>query len=133
MSRLCAAGAILVVFLILAAGAEARPSACPAGLRSQMTAELFFGAGAIGDGDWTAFLDREVTPRFPDGLTTWDADGRWLTPAGKQTHEKSRVLLLIMSGRPGEQARLEAVRDAYKRQFHQLSVGLVEHRDCVSF
>ena len=104
-----------------------------------MTAELFFGAdipggsGQVSEADWTAFLNREVTPRFPDGLTTWDADGRWLAPGGAQTHEKSRVLWLILSGKPGERARLEAVRAAYKTQFKQMSVLLVEHRECVGF
>jgi hypothetical protein len=132
-------GLILAVAMVLAAGAvEARTSACAGGLKPQMTAELVFGAdipggGSISDADWTAFLDHEVTPRFPDGLTTWDSDGRWMAPGGHQTHEKSRVLWLIISGKPGERARLEAVRTAYKMQFRQMSVMLVEHRDCVGF
>ena len=131
---------ILAMSLALAAGgAQARPAACPADLKSQMTAELFFGAdipgggGEVSEADWTAFLNREVSPRFPDGLTTWDADGRWLAPGGVQTHEKSRVLWLILSGKPGERARLQAVRAAYKAQFKQMSVLLVEHRECVGF
>lgn len=130
---------ILGIGLALAAGAAtARPAACPAGLAPRMTAELFFGAdipagGRVSDADWTQFLDREVTPRFPGGLTTWNADGRWLAPGIGQTHETSRVLWLILSGKPGERTRLEAVRAAYKTQFKQLSVLLVEHRECVGF
>jgi hypothetical protein len=133
--------AVLVVSLALAAGAaqaRGRATGCPEGLKPQMTAELVFGAdipggGAVNDAAWTAFLDHEVTPRFPDGLTTWDADGRWLAPGGVQTHEKSRVLWLILSGKPGERALLEDVRTAYKIRFRQMSVMLVEHRECVGF
>jgi hypothetical protein len=122
---------------LLATGAQAR-AACPDGLHPVTTAELFFGAqvrggGEISDADWQAFLAAEVTPRFPEGLTTWDADGRWRTPAGVQTHEKSRVLLLVLSGRQDERARLDALIDAYKIRYHQLSVGLVEHADCARF
>jgi hypothetical protein len=132
---------LLAVGLILAAGAaQARiqASACAAGLKPQMTAELVFGAdipggGSVSDADWAAFLDHEVTPRFPDGLTTWDSDGRWLAPGGVQTHEKSRVLWLILSGKPGERALLEDVRAAYKTRYRQMSVMLVEHRECVGF
>jgi hypothetical protein len=125
------------VAAVLATGAQAR-SACPAGLRPVTTAELFFGAdvrggGEISDADWQAFLAAEVTPKFPEGLTTWDADGRWRAPSGVQTHEKSRVLLLVMSGHRNERARLDALIDAYKTRYHQLSVGLVEHADCARF
>ncbi|HWD68085.1 MAG TPA: DUF3574 domain-containing protein [Caulobacteraceae bacterium] len=125
------------VAAVFATGAQAR-SACPAGLHAVTTAELFFGAevrggGEISDADWQAFLAAEVTPRFPEGLTTWDADGRWRAPSGVQTHEKSRVLLLVMSGQRNERARLDALIDAYKTRYHQLSVGLVENADCARF
>jgi hypothetical protein len=133
-------GLFLALGLALAAGdAQARVAAeCPTGLEPQMTAELFFGAdipsgGRVSDAEWTAFLDHQVTPRFPDGLTTWAADGRWLAPGGVQTHETSRVLWLILSGKPGEREMLEDVRAAYKMQFRQMSVLLVEHRECVGF
>jgi len=131
---------LLVLITLLAAtatAAEGRP-ACPSGLKPVTSAELFFGAemrggGDVSDADWQAFLAAEVTPRFPEGLTTWNADGRWRAPSGVQTHEKSRVLLLILSGRRNERAKLGALMDAYKTRYHQLSVGLVEHADCASF
>ena len=121
----------------MATGAIAGP-ACPTGLSPVTSAELFFGAdirggGHISDEEWQDFLASEVTPRFPEGLTTWDADGRWRAPSGAQTHERSRVLLLILSGRHDERAKLKALMDAYKTKYHQLSVGLVEHADCASF
>ena len=127
----------LAVFGLAAGASEAR-TVCPAGLHAVTTAELFFGAdipdgGKVSAADWADFLDREVTPRFPDGLTTWSADGQWRTPAGVETRETSRVLLLVLSGRRDERARLAALIDAYKSRFHQLSVLLVEHGDCARF
>ncbi len=54
---------------------------------------MYFGVGEeTGVGDrpqdqpiseerWRAFLDKEVTARFPDGLTVFDAYGQWLFAA----------------------------------------------------
>ncbi len=46
--------------------------------------ELYFGVGPVDDADgaanekrWREFLDREVTPRFPDGLSVFDVYGQW--------------------------------------------------------
>lgn len=36
------------------------------------------GGGMVSDADWTAFLAEVVTPRFPEGLTVWRAEGQWL-------------------------------------------------------
>jgi broad specificity phosphatase PhoE len=129
-----AIGLAMVAFL--ATPAHVRP-ACPAGLQPARTAELFFGleegGRLLSDAEWNGFLDAEVTPRFPDGLTVWDARGQWRPPNGKLTHEPSRVMLIVLTGRHDERARLAAVIGAYKTRFHQQSVLLVEHSDCASF
>jgi hypothetical protein len=121
---------------VLAAGAGKHAS-CPAGLHPVTTAELFFGmdtpGGAVGDADWKAFLDQEVTPRFPNGLTVWDGAGQWRGPNGALTREPAKVMLIVLGGRRGEGARLARVIAAYKVRFHQQSVLLTEHRDCASF
>jgi hypothetical protein len=39
----------------------------------------------------------------------------------------------VISGHRNERARLDALIDAYKTRYHQLSVGLVEHADCARF
>jgi hypothetical protein len=100
--------------------------------------ELFFGLVEGGrhrltDAEWAGFVDTEVTPRFPDGLSVWDARGQWRSPHGVLTHEPSRVMLLVLMGRADERAKLEAVITAYKTRFHQQSVLLVEHSDCASY
>jgi len=65
----------LAVAALVATSAQAR-TACPTGLQPARIAELFFGLEEGGrlltDAEWTGFVDTEVTPRFPDGLTVWD-------------------------------------------------------------
>ena len=128
----------LAALVLLAGPASAAPRACPAGLRAAVTAELYFGrdiGGVLGvsDVDWKDFLDHEVTPRFPDGLTVSDAEGQWRRADGAVAREPSKRLFLVLAGKPGERARLEAIRAAYKRRFRQESVLLVEQRACVGF
>jgi len=95
--------------------------------------ELLFGADQVGDAQWKAFLSREVTPRFPDGLTTLDGYGQWKRPDGRIGTERSRVLLLWHKPGADADTRIDAIRDAYKKRFHQLSVMRVDSTDCVSF
>ena len=124
---------------LCAAAAVGTPAgACPEGLRPANTAQLFFGrsvgwTGEITEADWRAFLDAEVTPRFPDGLSVSDVYGQWKNPAGDFAREDSKALFIVLAGRPDEQQRLDLIRDAYKRRFHQQSVLLVEQRACVAF
>ena len=122
----------------LTAGAAAAAPRCPAGLRPATTAEVFFGQdvggrGAVSDADWRGFLAAEITPRFPDGLTVADVYGQWRGPAGAFVREPSKALFIVLSRRSDDQHRLALVREAYKRQFRQDSVLLVEERACVSF
>jgi hypothetical protein len=102
---------------------------------SQMMArtELLFGAGTVSESTWHRFLSREVTPRFPDGLTALEGYGQWKAGNGAITRERSRVLLIWHAPDAKADAALEAIRDAYKTQFHQQSVMRVDGEDCVSF
>ena len=111
---------------------------CDVGLKSSTTAELVFGrnigeALGVSDAEWKAFLNQEVTPRFPDGLTVFDAAGQWRGPGGAPIAEPSKVLLLVLSGAPGEADKIEAIRAAYKARFRQDAVLLIKRRACVGF
>jgi hypothetical protein len=104
------------------------------------TAELVFGRSSdnpahpsVTEADFTRFLNDEVTPRFPDGLTVIDAQGRWSAPAGNAVNEQSKMVMIVLPGRGDDRRKLDAVRDAYKTRFHQQSVLLMTHGDCVSF
>lgn len=102
------------------------------------SAELIFGrdiagGGFVGDADWAAFLDKEVTPRFPDGFSVFDAQGQWRGNSGVIVREPSKALLIVLKGTSDEQAKLQAIRLAYKAQFKQESVLLIEHKECAAF
>jgi len=129
---------ILVSAALVAFAAHAGPRACPTGMKSATTAELFFGrnvgwTGQVSDTDWRSFLGEEVTPRFPGGLSVSDVYGQWRSPAGAFVRQNTKALFIVLAGRPDEQQRLELIRDAYKRRFHQQAVLLVEESACVSF
>lgn len=83
---------------------------------------------------WARFVAREITPRFPDGLTVTDASGQWRNPAsGRIVREPSKLVIIVLPGNEDDEARLEAVVSAYKRQFRQQSVGVVVQSACASF
>lgn len=107
-------------------GDGARPSQAQGWVRS----ELYFGVGAEGDpassiseAQWRAFLDKEVTPRFPDGLTVFDAYGQWLF-RGKEGPERlnSKVLVILHEDSPQRTADIEAIRLAWKQATRHQSV-----------
>jgi len=123
----------LLLILLLAAPSAAFAASCPSNGQMMAHTELFFGAGHVSDAQWKAFLSREVTPRFPDGLTALDGYGQWKRPDSKISAERSRMLLLWHMPTPDADARIDAIRDAYKKRFHQLSVMRVDSADCVSF
>ncbi|WP_374570964.1 DUF3574 domain-containing protein [Phenylobacterium sp.] len=111
--------------------------ACPQGQESMRMAQLFFGRKEAGDGvvsdtDFQAFVDQEVTPRFPAGLTVLDGGGQWRGPENQLIREASKIVLIVMPGK-GDRAKLDEVRQAYKTRFHQDSVLLVTQQTCVSF
>ena len=63
---------------------------------------LYFGlnrpSGPVITGEeWQRFVDNDVTPRFRDGLTVFDARGQWLGNDGKVAREPSKALMLIHS------------------------------------
>jgi Protein of unknown function (DUF3574) len=91
--------------------------------------ELFFGTSrpdgtAVSEADWEAFLDAEITPRFPDGLTVLSGAGQWQGENGQIVEERSKlVILLYPRGAIDESnAEIEAIRTAYEQRFHQESV-----------
>lgn len=131
--------AALAGLLALSACATTGGAICSTDSEARSTAELYFGRNigdrpGVSDADWGAFLDEEVTPRFPDGLTVMDAAGQWRSrQSGSIEREASKVLVIVLPGHPDDRALLDAVREAYKRRFRQEAVLLVERPACVAF
>jgi hypothetical protein len=129
---------------LLAAGSGNLPAqeavpACQRGQQHKLVAELMFGGDighrvGVSEAAWMRFLAREVTPRFPDGLTVVNSVGQWRDPrSGRIVREPSKLVMIVLPGKDDDQARLDGVVQAYKRQFHQQSVGLVVQSSCASF
>lgn len=130
--------AVCLAFALSACATLGSGPVCPAGLKPATTAELVFGRNigdslAVSDEDWRGFLDTEITPRFPNGLTIIDASGQWRSAGGAVVQEPAKVLFLVLTGAPEEQGAIEAVRLAYRTKFHQESVLLIERPACAGF
>jgi hypothetical protein len=127
-------GFVLVITALLAQTMPAAAQlACRAPQQAMLDVELLLGRGGKSEAQWRQFLAREVTPRFPDGLTVYETHGQWRDPKRKTiVREKSRVLRIIV---PADvpHAKIAAVAEAYKTQFRQKSVGIVMRPACVSF
>lgn len=98
---------------------------------------LYFGTarpgGEVSSEDWRQFLAAVVTPRFPDGLTSWSAAGQWRTASGDLQRESSYVLYIVHpDGERDDRAIAEVVR-LYKARFEQQAVLRVRTPACVSF
>ncbi|GAA4926082.1 DUF3574 domain-containing protein [Streptomyces coeruleoprunus] len=101
-----------------------------------METRLLFGTARpdggpdVTDRQFMAFVDREVTPRFPAGLTIQQGRGQWRDAAGKIERERSYELILLYpaadAGPSGP--KIERIREAYRRAFGQESVGRVDDR-----
>ena len=136
MLRLIAA---MLVAPGLGATAFAQPIECRGGQKSQQVAELMFGRNignriGVSEAAFARFVSREITPRFPDGLTVLSASGQWRDAERKTiVREPSKVVLIVLPGTDEDIARLAEIAEAYKTAFRQQSVGIIIRPGCVSF
>ena len=91
------------------------------------------GRSMVSNEEWRRFLDEEVTPRFPGGSSVADLSGQYRDKTGAIIHEQSKQLLIVTQGSGADEAKLAAIRDAYKRRFQQESVLLIETAVCGGF
>jgi hypothetical protein len=103
--------------------------------------ELFFGTARpdgteVSEAEWNAFLDEEITPRFPDGLTVQTGRGQWFD-GETIVEERSKILILFypLEFASESSAEIEAIRAAYEEAFQQQSVLRSDDSRpvCVSF
>jgi hypothetical protein len=105
---------------LVAPGAEAEP---------WVRTELFFGMAkpdgtAVSEAEWGTFLDTEITPRFPEGLTVLSGAGQWQEEDGDIVEEGSKIVVLLYPREAVAEsnAEIEQIRAAYEERFHQESV-----------
>lgn len=108
--------------------------------RGWVRTELYFGLGradahdGVDEAAWRGFLDKEVTSRFPSGLTVVDAYGQW---QGKQQARperlRSKIVVLLYPDTPAARASVDAIRAAWKAKTGDQSVLRVTQPADVSF
>ena len=139
-----ALAAIFVASMLLMAactGASDDVVACPEGLEPYVAFNFYFGlqkgdGEEVTDAEWQTFLAQEVTPRFPDGLTVFDAAGQWLdTDADRLYREGTKVLNILVPADSAESAKraLDEVADVYVEQFDQQVVFKTSAQSCAGF
>ena len=113
------------------------PSPCLVGQEHLRTAQLFLGRKAA---DWPVtepelrrFVDQEITPRFPDGVTVLDGGGQWSGPQDQMMRDAAKVVMIILPAKGDILAKIDAVRAAYQTQFKQETVLQVTQPACVAF
>ncbi|PSB43950.1 DUF3574 domain-containing protein [Chamaesiphon polymorphus] len=100
--------------------------------------ELFFGASKpngteVNNAEFQRFLDREVTPRFPDGFTLIAANGQFKNDRGAILKERSNLLILLHPVATTDNQKIEQIRKAYITTFQQQSVLRTDQLSCASF
>src|SRR5690349_8180010 len=115
------------------------PTACPDGTKPGVIVQMIFGRNignklGVGEADWTRFMDQEVTPRFPDGLTVLNGAGQWRdTDTGRVVREPNKILLVALPEGTETRTRLKEVAETYKQRFKQQAVAMFQEAACVSF
>lgn len=128
-------GALLLVVSLTDCGAL-NITPCKGDERFAVQELLYFGteapSGYVTPEAWTQFLREIVTPRFPEGLSVWQASGQWRSASGEVIREPSYVVSLV---HPDDTAPNKAVQEiiaSYKTRFHQEAVLRVKAHTCMS-
>lgn len=119
----------------------ANDPAHPAHAKGWVETRLYFGLGpmdeaqvGISETRWRDFLDKEVTPHFPAGLSVLDVYGQW---QGKRMNSPSRLrskmLVIDYPDTAENRASIDAIRAAWKQRTGDQSVLSVTGHVDVSF
>lgn len=116
-------------------------AAHPAKTTNWVNTQLYFGLGpaedsgqGVSETEWRAFLDKEVAPRFPAGLSVVDVYGQWLSKgAAAPERIRTKMLVIVHPENAANERSIEAIRVAWKTKTHDQSVMKVTERADVSF
>lgn len=99
--------------------------------------ELYFGqsrpGGEVSEAEFAGFLDEEITPRFPDGLTLLSGLGQYASSSGL-VEERSKVVILLYPLTDQDADReIEEIRASYRTLFDQESVLRIDTTERAQF
>jgi Protein of unknown function (DUF3574) len=132
-------GRLIAIGLLRATPTTAQGIACSAPQQAMQEVELMFGRNignriGVSEAAWSRFLAREITPRFPDGLSVLDAAGQWRDQArGRLVREPSKLVVIVTQDDTPVRDKIAAIVAAYKQQFRQQSVGVISRPVCAAF
>jgi hypothetical protein len=136
VSGLRGLAAVPFVAAVTACGTIKAPS-CPRGQQAAVQELLYFGtdkpSGRVTPEDWARFLEETVTPKFPEGLTAWQASGQWRAASGAVVQEQSYVVSLVHADSASAENAVQEVVASYKASFQQEAVLRVKSNACISF
>jgi hypothetical protein len=146
LARLCA---VVAVAVWMAAPVEAQKTtatlkgdaAHPAHAVRWVDTRLYFGLGpaddpakGVSEAAWREFLDKEVTLRFPAGLSVVDVYGQWQGKEEKAPERiRSKMLIIDYPATAENAAKIQAIRVAWKAKTGDQSVMKVTEPADVSF
>jgi hypothetical protein len=127
---------VLFVLVSLVGCGMMHASQCNGDSRTAMQELLYFGtetpSGHVTQEEWSQFLSETVTPRFPEGLSSWQASGQWRSASGEVIREPSYVLSLIHPDDPVPNKAVQEIIASYKTRFRQEAVLRVKTYTCMS-
>jgi len=147
---------LFLVFAAALSGCGHKPAALPASAvapilsgdaahpgitRGWVDTKLYFGLGpadhpeqGVSEADWRAFLDAQVSSRFPAGLSVLDVYGQW-QGKDQKVPERLRSKMLIIDYLDSQENRdkIDAIRAAWKQKTGDQSVMRVTEPADVSF
>jgi hypothetical protein len=124
---------------IFGSPASAQTIECHAPLKPMLEIDLMFGrnigdALGVSESDWTAFVETEITPRFPEGFSVGDALGQWRDrDTNAIVEEPSKSVEIVVPQDAEVHDKVTAIVEAYKTRFRQQAVGVIMRPACVSF
>jgi hypothetical protein len=126
---------------VAVAPALAGDPAHPGHTHGWVETRLYFGLGpadepgkGVSQSAWQDFLDKQVTPRFPAGLSVVDVYGQWLSKSAPTPERlRSKMLIIDYQDSAENRARIDAIRAAWKQKTGDQSVLMVTVAADVSF
>ena len=127
-----ARAALVLAFFVSCASSPCRP-----GESAEVVESLYFGTdmpgGRVSAEQWQDFLATVITPRFPEGLTSWAAAGQWRGKSGAVVKEDSYVLQILHAPSDQSETAIREIVAMYRERFQQEAVLRVRSQACISF
>ncbi len=132
--RTCKGFFIALLCVILLGCGTMNGLSCGSGGQRAVQEMVYFGTdtplGSVTPEDWARFLTDTVTPRFPEGLSVWQASGQWRAASGVMVNEPTYILSLIHPDNATTSKAMQDILSSYKTRFHQEAVLRVSSAVC---